>query len=89
MQEFIREYPSYNEVGLTVLYFDDEQFFGVVEVSAGKDCGQPYYFRLGYSLASFGFEIEQFFAQNPQYIAEAKAYFGGKIILGASEVYYF
>ena len=89
MKEFIIEYASYNEVGLTVLYFDDEEFFGVVEVSAHKDCGQPYYFRLGYSLITFDIEIEQFFAQNPQYIAEAKAYFGGKIILGESEVYYF
>ena len=89
MKELIREYPSYNEVGLTALYFNNEEFFGTIEVSAGKECGQPYYFRLGYSLATFDFEIEQFFAQNPQYIAEAKAYFGGKIILGESEVYYF
>ena len=89
MQELIRNVASYDEVGLTALYFNDGEFFGTVEVSAGKECGQPYYFRLGYSLATFDFEIEQFFAQNPQYIAEAKAYFGDRIILGEDEVYYF
>ena len=89
MKEWIREYASYNETGLIVLYFDNEEFFGIIEVSAGCECGQPYYFRLGNTLATFDFEIEQFFAQNPQYIAEARGYFGDRIILGEDEVYYF
>lgn len=89
MKELIREYASYNEVGLTALYFNNEEFFGTVEVSAGCECGQPYYFRLGYDMATFEFEVERFFKENPQYIAEAKAYFGDRIILGEDEVYYF
>ena len=89
MQEMIREHASYDAIGLKALYFDDGRFFGTAEVSAGKECGQPYYFRLGYSLASFDFEIGKFFSQNPQYIAEARGYFGDQIILGEDEVYYF
>ena len=89
MQEIIINMASYNEVGEVKLIFDNDEFFGTMEVSAGCECGQPYYFRLGNSLATFEFEVERFFKENPQYIAEAKAYFGGKIILGESEVYYF
>ena len=89
MKELIRQYASYNEVGLTALFFDNEEFFGVVEVSAGRECGQPYYFRLGYDMATFDFEVEKFFKDNPQYISEARGYFGDQIILGEGEVYYF
>lgn len=89
MQELTRNTASFTEVGLTALYFNDGRFFGTAEISAGKECGQPYYFRLGYSLASFDFEVERFFSKNPQYITEAKAYFGDRIILGEDEVYYF
>ena len=89
MKEFVREHSSFTEAGLTALYCDDEEFFGVAEISAGCECGQPYYLRLGYSLATFDFEVKRFFEENPQYIAEAKAYFGDRIILGEDEVYYF
>ena len=89
MKELVRYRASHNEVGLTAIYFNNGEFFGTVEVSAGNECGKPYYFRLGYSLATFDFEVGRFFKENPQYIAEARGYFGDRIILGEDEVYYF
>lgn len=89
MKELIRDVASFDAVGLTALYFNDGEYFGYAEVSSGKECGKPYYFRLGHALTSFDVEVEQFFAQNPHRISEAKEYFGNRIILGEDEVYYF
>ena len=89
MTGLIREHASYDAIGLKALYFNDGEFLGTVETSAGCECGQPYYFRLKYNLSTFDVEIEQFFAQNPHRISEAKEYFGDRIILGEDEVYYF
>lgn len=89
MQEIVISNASFSSVGEIKLILSDDTFFGTVEVSAGCECGQPYYFRLGHDLATFDIEIERFLQKNPQYINEIRDYFGNKIILGEDEVYYF